>query len=273
MAKTPPLVIPSGAQLPSRDLTDAEFAELDELLAATPAPLEPLDVVMLDGYLCGLLVQPVLIAPAQWLPPVFDIDSRPLPADHDPAWQARCAELILRRHAALNRAMVEDGWFDPLVLEPDDDPFPTGTGEAAEEAAPAPAPADEAVAEADASLGPISQALMPWVAGFQHATLCFPDLMELPEDDVSLAVARLFRHLPTETDEEREVVATLDREFPLATLDDAIEELVVTVADLSDLTRDARYRVETVQRETPKLGRNDPCHCGSGKKFKACHGK
>ncbi len=22
-----------------------------------------------------------------------------------------------------------------------------------------------------------------------------------------------------------------------------------------------------------KLGRNDPCHCGSGKKFKACHGR
>ena len=23
----------------------------------------------------------------------------------------------------------------------------------------------------------------------------------------------------------------------------------------------------------PKLGRNDPCHCGSGKKYKKCHGK
>jgi hypothetical protein len=21
----------------------------------------------------------------------------------------------------------------------------------------------------------------------------------------------------------------------------------------------------------PKIGRNDPCHCGSGKKYKACH--
>ena len=26
-----------------------------------------------------------------------------------------------------------------------------------------------------------------------------------------------------------------------------------------------------VQRTTPKLGRNDPCHCGSGKKYKNCH--
>ncbi len=26
-------------------------------------------------------------------------------------------------------------------------------------------------------------------------------------------------------------------------------------------------------RDEPKLGRNDPCYCGSGKKFKQCHGK
>jgi len=25
-------------------------------------------------------------------------------------------------------------------------------------------------------------------------------------------------------------------------------------------------------RETPKVGRNDPCPCGSGRKFKKCHG-
>ncbi len=28
----------------------------------------------------------------------------------------------------------------------------------------------------------------------------------------------------------------------------------------------------TVRRETAKVGRNDPCPCGSGKKFKHCHG-
>jgi preprotein translocase subunit SecA len=29
---------------------------------------------------------------------------------------------------------------------------------------------------------------------------------------------------------------------------------------------------ETVVRTTPKVGRNDPCPCGSGKKYKKCHG-
>lgn len=31
--------------------------------------------------------------------------------------------------------------------------------------------------------------------------------------------------------------------------------------------------VETVKRDQPKVGRNDPCPCGSGKKYKQCHGK
>jgi preprotein translocase subunit SecA len=30
--------------------------------------------------------------------------------------------------------------------------------------------------------------------------------------------------------------------------------------------------IKTVRREEPKIGRNDPCWCGSGKKFKKCHG-
>ena len=31
-------------------------------------------------------------------------------------------------------------------------------------------------------------------------------------------------------------------------------------------------RPEPVRREAPKVGRNDPCPCGSGKKFKQCCG-
>jgi preprotein translocase subunit SecA len=30
--------------------------------------------------------------------------------------------------------------------------------------------------------------------------------------------------------------------------------------------------IKTVKREEPKIGRNDPCWCGSGKKYKKCHG-
>ena len=34
----------------------------------------------------------------------------------------------------------------------------------------------------------------------------------------------------------------------------------------------APHKQQTVRRAEPKVGRNDPCPCGSGKKYKKCHG-
>jgi preprotein translocase subunit SecA len=31
--------------------------------------------------------------------------------------------------------------------------------------------------------------------------------------------------------------------------------------------------VQPHQRDVPKIGRNEPCPCGSGKKYKQCHGR
>lgn len=234
------------------DLTDAELDELDTLLTQTPEPAEPLDAIMLDGYLCGVLVQPRLVPIEEWLPPIFDLETGTLPEGTDPDWLARCRQLIERRHAALNAALVDDGWFDPLVVDLD-------------RSAP--------VSEYEPQLSEASRALMPWVAGFHWAQERFPGLLELEDDGVQLALSRLYRHLPAETDEDKEIIATLDREHPLADIDAGIEDLVHAVYDLWDQTAEARYKVETVRRDEPKVGRNDPCPCGSGKKFKQCHGR
>ena len=43
--------------------------------------------------------------------------------------------------------------------------------------------------------------------------------------------------------------------------------------ELAQAMADAGFAQPTVHREGPKVGRNDPCPCGSGKKFKQCHGK
>lgn len=40
-----------------------------------------------------------------------------------------------------------------------------------------------------------------------------------------------------------------------------------------DQASQTQRQAETFVREQPKVGRNDPCPCGSGKKFKHCHGK
>jgi SEC-C motif-containing protein len=36
---------------------------------------------------------------------------------------------------------------------------------------------------------------------------------------------------------------------------------------------DGRISPRTIVRASPKVGRNDPCPCGSGKKYKLCHGR
>ncbi|MDH0862962.1 UPF0149 family protein [Mitsuaria sp. GD03876] len=274
----------------AHDLSDAEFDELDDLLAATPEPLEPLDASMLDGYLAGVLVQPRLIPIEEWLPPVFDYEGRPLPDDIDPAWLARIRALVERRFASLNQSMLEQGWFYPVVLDLDADDAgdadSANDADGADNAAEAEEKAEDAVeaaAEIAAAEGtdpdaiqlpddPITRALLPWVGGFEYAAVTFPDLHEQADDNVNTLLARLYRHLPAETPEEKEIVETLNREHPLKNIDEAIEDLILTVVDLQEATEQQRYHVEQVRRDAPKLGRNDPCHCGSGKKFKNCHG-
>jgi uncharacterized protein len=245
-----------------QDLSDAEFAELDDLLAEIPEPLEPLDAVMLDGFLCGVLVQPELIADEAWLPFVFDAGGHRWGEAEPSPEQLRARSLILRRHAALNRSIAEFGAFDPFVLEP----LAAEVGGDAGTALPG------SNTEPAAPLDPIGAALLPWVAGFEQAVHLLPGLADLDDPSVTTALARLFRFLPEGEDDPHGIFAVVERERPLGSLDEAIGEVVACVADLYELTAPRRYKVEAVRRDAPKVGRNDPCPCGSGRKFKQCHG-
>ena len=51
----------------------------------------------------------------------------------------------------------------------------------------------------------------------------------------------------------------------------ASEPAFVAAVDARDTPR--RGTQETVTHVAQKLGRNDPCSCGSGKKYKKCHGR
>jgi uncharacterized protein len=230
-------------------LTDADLDRLDELLAGAPAPLQPLDAVALDGFLCGVLVQPQRIGLAQWLPAALDVEHGVVPEEVDAAWLAEVTRLVERHHDAL-RTQLAEGSFEPLLpAEPVDAP-------------------DE-----DPDLPKPSRVLARWVAGFAHAAEQFPALADLPDDRVADALDRIWRHLPAASEYERDARDALNREWPLATLQTAIEDLVAAVVEISDQTEAARYWVAQRRLDSPKVGRNDPCPCGSGKKFKACCGK
>lgn len=48
---------------------------------------------------------------------------------------------------------------------------------------------------------------------------------------------------------------------------------VVTAEDSDVAVEEQPFGVPTYIRNAPKVGRNDPCPCGSGKKYKQCHGR
>jgi preprotein translocase subunit SecA len=82
--------------------------------------------------------------------------------------------------------------------------------------------------------------------------------------------------------EERDAAATLRRPLPRRAAPlrvgapTAAPALAAVGAAAAAGPRPARTGgddvVRTVRREEPKVGRNDPCPCGSGKKYKRCHG-
>ena len=231
-------------------LTDAEINEIDELLAAVPAPFETVDAVILDGYLAGVLVQPVLLQPEDWLPPIFGTEGMPEPgiAGWSQAQHDRLVSLITRRKDEILRGILEDGWFDPIVpMIEDDDGKPVEGKDALE-------------------------GIGYWAAGFEWALANFPQLEEAALSGVPDLLDSIWRHLPEQDETQQAMTKALDEEHPLKNLDEAIEALVFDVVDLAQIGLAESHKVETVVREHPKLGRNDPCHCGSGKKYKNCHG-
>jgi uncharacterized protein len=54
---------------------------------------------------------------------------------------------------------------------------------------------------------------------------------------------------------------------------DCAAGLPATVARLAGYWRIVRTPAATIRRDRPKVGRNEPCPCGSGRKFKQCHGR
>ena len=157
--------------MPETPLEDAGLARLQTLLDALPAPLQPLDVSALDGYLCGVLLQPKVLPPARWLPFVADLEGREAPPG--PARDELHA-LVLQRHSEVDAAIGQRQWFDPWIYQLDSDDF-DGDDD----------PADShADSHEDSHADSPADSVLPWTAGFAAAMELFPELMALDHPDL-----------------------------------------------------------------------------------------
>ena len=88
----------------------------------------------------------------------------------------------------------------------------------------------------------------------------------------------LFRMTTKSAEEYDHVVSSmnqiLSRDDVLSDLASGNQEAAAGIAASNQPAQKPKIELpKTVRRETPKVGRNEPCICGSGKKFKQCCGK
>jgi uncharacterized protein len=191
-------------------LSVAELLELDEALAALPESAEPMDAATLDGFLTALALMPAAPPAAQWLPYVFDAQGRAASAGD----AARLPQLVLRRHAQLLATIEAGRPIDPVIFEPEDESGrPVGGLEAL-------------------------VALEPFALGFLDAAQRWPGLLESESEDLAAALIGVLRHLPEPSlGDLAEARAELDFDAPLASLDEALGDLVASVTEAALASR------------------------------------
>lgn len=221
-----------------------------------------------EGFMAALICCRRLIMPSEYFPELFDLEEGESLGFADEGQAARFMELWHRRWnevaAALNNdevdSLEDEACYHPEVLDV----------RSMVAALPESARADIEGEELP-SFGQV------WALGFMYAVECWPEEWALPRDKedaraIDEALARIAAL--AEADEGEPVLSPLTEDGPPTVSQQRIEDFgaaIWAVYELRETWRAIGPRVETVRREaTP--GRNDPCFCGSGRKYKKCHG-
>ena len=133
--------------------------------------------------------------------------------------------------------------------------------------------------EERATLGsePVPSFAQIWAIGFMYAVENWPEEWALPRDKEAaglIDVALLALLALTAADTDPAAISMMGEDAPPSVSKarvDAFGKAIWAVYDLHDVWASIGPRVEQI-RKAPEPGRNDPCPCGSGKKYKKCHG-
>lgn len=177
---------------------------MQALLDGVPAPLEPLDLSALDGFLCGVLVQPRPVPERAWWPRVLDVDGRSTPVRFD---AAPLRVLVRRRHAELAAAIGQRRWFDPWVFANNDDGDVEGGADA----------------------------VRPWAAGFAIALETFDELLGSDDPATTAPLALVYARVGADHLEDADALLEAIDELELPVdLGAAVEEMVRATLLLAD---------------------------------------
>lgn len=236
--------------VPTPPLNETEIGQLDDFLTSDSAPDAAMDVSMMDGFLTALASGPNLMMPGTMLGWIWDAEhGHDLPTFASADESKGIVGLIIRHWNSVNDMLNDaSAGYEPLIPERESD-------------------------------GRVISVIDDWCEGYYKGisvdrTAWAPLLEEHPE---WFTVIMLYG---TEEgwDELERRKDSLDQHQALAV------SLVRSVQNIHHYWVEQR-RLQIgrggmpgvmAQREplrrAPKVGRNDPCPCGSGKKYKRCHG-
>ncbi len=226
------------------DLSDNELNELEDFLGSPDIEDSSMDVSALEGFFAALALGPRTVMPSEWMPWVWDMHDReasPEFASQDD--DSRILGLLMRRYNSVVSQILED----PSAFQPI---YERGAQWGAAE-------------WCEGFLLGIQLDQKSWTPLMVGEPTWFAPFMRLGTDEGMQLIRK-------EHDALRwvdEVVPSLLKIHSAWQGHPAQRHRTVTGSGFPVSSRNA-----PVVRATPKLGRNDPCHCDSGKKYKKCCG-
>ncbi len=223
--------------------SDQDLDRLNFLLHALPVENIPMTLSELDGYVTGVLACPEMIPPSEWLPLVWGETGEAEFPNQKTAEDTIGA--VMAHYNSVAKMVTHALWVEPIYeVDPN---------------------SDETMWE-------------PWVDGFTRAMSLRPDawsrLLDAADEETQatmifmMALQDIYTGKSKFTDQE---IDEIDLEAP-----DLIPNSVATILhhsrpELAGL--DPANLPGQPFKPSPRPGRNDPCPCGSGRKYKQCCGR
>ena len=232
-------------QIASQRLTDEEFDRLDELLLRSDGE-GAMNLEEVDGFFAALICGPEMVLPSEYLPEICGLESSDADFPFDGLEELQeFLDLLMRHWNNIANTLSSGEIFLPF-LEENDDGIVCGND---------------------------------WAWGFMRGVEMRHDVwVELFNDEENAGPLIPILVLVHELDPDPEM-----RPYDEPISPERREELIVGVAAavtiLYKYFAPHRRRAATTpekiapRRKESKIGRNDPCPCGSGKKHKRCWGQ
>lgn len=211
-----------------------KLRQLDDFLLSAAVSEDAMLLSELDGFLAGLTVCPELIMPSEWLPVALGEDGPVFEDEH----QAEAIINLIMGHFNDIGGGLDRSRYHPIY-------------------------------DIDAHDNVMWET---WIEGFWRAVMLRPEAWlafgAIDDGDLQTAMFSLTRLYEIATTPPAELQA-LESDSEQEELAPDIIPHAVEILHRARLAQ-AKPMPAPAKRSHPKVGRNEPCPCGSGKKFKNC---